>query len=379
MTRRLKIIADNNIPFLKGVLEPYAAMEYIKGSDISKAYVKEADAMIIRTRTKCNEALLEGTNIRFIATATIGADHIDADYCKARNIKWINAPGCNAGSVMQYMASVLMRLKTDYDLTLSRMTLGVVGFGHVGSKVVKLGRTLGMKVLINDPPLQRAGVTGEFTSLNHLMEQADIISFHVPLNLSGPDKTLHLANKAFFDRLKKKPFIINSSRGEVHDTAALKIALKKFQVSGAVLDVWENEPSIDQELLELVEFATPHIAGYSADGKANGTAMSVNALSEFFGLELHPWFPESIPAPDSLNLKVEDAGLPDEAILRDLILTTYDVKSDDSRLRNNIASFETLRAEYPLRREFHVFNVQKAKQRKSLDEKLSNLGFNVVT
>ena len=249
----MKIIADNKIPYLKGVLEPLANIEYYPGKEINAAKLKNADALIIRTRTKCDKTLLSGSSVKYIATATIGFDHIDTAYCDANNIQWTNAPGCNSGSVMQYMASALIRIAFKHNFSLSDKTIGIVGVGHVGSKVAKLATALGIKVLLNDPPRERIEGSKEFVSLEEIQKNADIISFHVPLNLGGPDKTYRLFNKDFLNGIKNEAVIINTSRGEIVSEKILKEGLKNKRISAAVLDVWENEPEIDEGLLKLVD------------------------------------------------------------------------------------------------------------------------------
>ncbi|MDP3582352.1 MAG: 4-phosphoerythronate dehydrogenase, partial [Ignavibacteria bacterium] len=298
MNNRIKIVADDKIPFLKGVLEPFADVIYLPPKEISRETVKDADALLVRTRTKCNADLLENLSVKFIATATIGFDHIDGAYCDANKIRWMSAPGCNSSSVQQYIASALVTIAANKKFKLSDKTIGIVGVGNVGSKVEKLASALGMKVLLNDPPRARKEGGEKFVSLDELVEKSDIITFHVPLNKAGVDKTFHLADEKFFEKFNKSKIMINSSRGEVVETNALKLAVKDGSVSDLVLDVWENEPNIDSELLELTDIATPHIAGYSADGKANGTAICVNALSEYFNLGLEKnWYPKEIPNP----------------------------------------------------------------------------------
>ena len=333
--KKIHIIADDKIPFLKGVFDDVATVSMYPGKDINAGLIREADALIIRTRTRCNRDLLEGSTVRFIASATIGYDHIDTEYCREKGIQWTNAPGCNASSVEQYIVSVLLNLAVSRDIRLGDMTIGVIGVGNVGSKVARVAKVLGMKVLLNDPPRARTEGNEGFVNLETIMEQADVITFHVPLNREGQDKTLHLASEKFFGRLPKKPFLINSSRGEVVDGEALIGALRTGKLAAACLDVWENEPDISGELLDLLDIATPHIAGYSADGKANGTMMSVRAVSRFFGLGLDDWTPRSVPAPDNPSIVVDCTGMDETEILSEVYLSSYDVRSDDERLRED--------------------------------------------
>ena len=371
----MKIIADNKIPFLKGVLETSAEVIYAPGPEISAAMVKDADALIVRTRTQCNASLLEGSAVKFIATATIGFDHIDADYCASKGIDWTNAPGCNSASVMQYIAAALAHLSEKHQFNFAEKTLGIVGVGNVGTKVAKLASLLGMKVLLNDPPRERKEGKGKFVSLSEIQEKADIVSFHVPLNKEGVDKTHHLFDKKFLNHIKPKTIIINTSRGEVVSNNVLKNALKEKNMKAAVLDVWENEPKVDLELLELVEIATPHIAGYSADGKAMGTALSVQAVSRFFNLGLDNWFPENIPSPPNKTITINCEGLSKQEVINKAILATYNISRDDAALRNSVDTFEKQRDDYPVRREFNTFKIDLINDKISSLKILKELGF----
>jgi erythronate-4-phosphate dehydrogenase len=298
----MKVVVDTHIPFIQGVLEKYAEVVYRDGREISRSDVLDADALIVRTRTKCNRYLLEGTNVRFIASATIGYDHIDTAFCHANNIFWTNAAGCNSSSVQQYIAAALFHLAEELKFELSHKTIGIVGVGNVGSKVARLCTALGMHVLLNDPPRERCEGSKGFVSLDTIVKDAEIVTFHVPLNMDGDDRTFHLVDEKL---LSKSQVLINSSRGEVVDSEALKVSLQGKMLAECVLDVWEREPEMDTQLLGLVEIGTPHIAGYSIDGKANGTSMSVQAFSRFFGLDLNDWYPEKVPLPASTVLEAD--------------------------------------------------------------------------
>ena len=371
----MKIIIDDKIPYIKGALEPFAEVLYLPGNKTTPEVVKDADAIITRTRTICNEALLAGSTVKFIATATIGYDHIDTSYCDQAGISWTNAPGCNSKSVEQYIASALMALAEKKNFSLTEKTIGIVGVGNVGSKVSRLCEIFGMKVLLNDPPRVRTeGIKG-FVEMEEILEKADIITLHVPLNLDGEDKTYHLADDLFFSTAKKHPIIINSCRGEVTDTLSLKAALKSGQISGAVIDCWENEPELDHELLDLVDLATPHIAGYSKDGKANGTSMSIRALNKFFGLGINNWKCSGVELPQSTEILIDGTGKTTQQILAEAIFSTYDIREDDKRLRNSVETFEKQRGDYPVRREFPTFNIIcKINNIKTIN-KLNQLGF----
>lgn len=380
MDKKIKIIADNKIPFLKGVLEPYCNIEYMSPAQITRESLNGADALIIRTRTKCNAQLLEGTGVKFIATATIGHDHINAEYCSKNNIKWVNAPGCNSASVNQYITSALLSFQERLDIKLSDMTIGIIGVGNVGSKIEKTAGLLGMKVLLNDPPRFRNENNPKFVPLDKIIESADIITFHVPLNKGGADNTFHLADKQFFSKLSKPVILINSSRGEVVEGDALKEAIKAGKITASVLDVWENEPGIDNELLRMVDIATHHIAGYSSDGKANGTSVCVNAVSEFFNLGMRKnWYPENIPVPfDPTELIIDCSGLTIEKVVYMAVNHTYDIMFDDAELKRFPENFEKLRDYYRIRREFQAFKIVLQNSTPAAGKLLAAMGFDVI-
>lgn len=379
MTSKIKIIADDKIPFLEGVFEPYADIEYYPGKEISNEIVKNADALIIRTRTICNEQLLINSNVKIIATATIGYDHIDTEYCESHNIKWLNAPGCNATSVMQYVASALLNLANKNDFYLLEKTIGIVGVGNVGRRVQKLAETFGMNTLLNDPPRERAEGSKQFCSLEKIVRESDIITLHVPLIENGIDKTLHLFNSEIFENLSQSPIFINTSRGEVVDSAELRKAIDEKKVGNVVLDVWENEPDIDLKLMDKTAIATSHIAGYSSDGKANGTAVCVNAINGFFDLGIMKnWYPCDIPVAEHGNrLTIDGKNKYDQKIFSEAILPTYDVMIDDRNLRKNHSEFELLRGNYPVRREFSNYQIELVHCHTRIIEKLINMNFNI--
>jgi erythronate-4-phosphate dehydrogenase len=374
----MKIVADDKIPFLRGVLEPYAEVVYLPGVKIGREDVKDADALITRTRTRVNGDLLEGTKVKFVATATIGYDHIDTKYLEERGIRWTNAPGCNSGSVMQYIAAALSRLSADKGFRFQGSTLGVIGVGHVGSKVARMAGILGMKVLLNDPPRQRKEGPEQFVPLEELLEASDVVTLHVPLNKTGEDRTLGMADDQFLNRMNRGSILINSSRGPVVLDKALKEALGRGMLGGAVLDVWNHEPAIDPELMEQVDIATPHIAGYSADGKANGTSMSVQAVARFLGLPLTDWYPAEVPAPSEPVITLHPEERDREEILRRVILHTYPIDRDDKNLREHPEKFEQLRGDYPLRREFGSYSIRMKRKDPELEEKLKQLNFKMI-
>lgn len=350
----MQIVADDKIPFLKGVFEPYAEVHYLPGGAIRQEDLRNADALITRTRTRCNRELLAGTPVRFIATATIGFDHIDAAAMKELEIDWTNAPGCNARSVAGYLAAAL----TGFQRPLRGLTLGVVGVGNVGRQIVETGEALGMRVLRNDPPrAEREGSAG-FSELAQLLEESDFITLHVPLERGGAHPTFHLADEVFLNAMKPGAVLLNTSRGEVADNPALKRALLAGTLRAAVLDVWENEPEIDRELLAQVFRGTPHIAGYSADGKANGTAMAVQAVARKFGIEpLYEWRPSALPAPEPATIDLAAAASPEEQLAL-ACNTACDLLRDDADLRRDPGRFEQLRGNYRIRREAPAYTIR---------------------
>ena len=336
----MKVIVDNKIPYIAGEIEKIAdKVVYLPGDAFTKEEVKEADALVVRTRTHCNRDLLEGSQVKFIVTATIGFDHIDTEYCHEAGIAWTNCPGCNAGSVEQYIHSVLLLLKREMGLKLEEATLGIVGVGHVGSRVKRMAESLGMKVLLNDPPRADKGEKG-FVDLRTIASESDVITFHTPLIKEGIYRTCHLVDKDFLFSLKRNPVIINSSRGEVVDTASLLIALSAGKVKDAVIDTWEYEPVISRELMEVAFLATPHIAGYSADGKANATRMSLEALARFFGVEA-----------DFCVMPPEYSGIQFSDDAEEAYLQAYNPTRDSEWLKKCPEKFEWFRGSYPLRRE----------------------------
>ena len=280
----MHLVIDNKIPFIEGKAERLGTCTYLPGSAITAEDVRDADVLIVRTRTHCNRALLEGSRVQLVVTATIGHDHIDKAYLSAAGIAWANCPGCNATSVGQYvrnalrLASAAGHLDPRFALdTLPHpLTVGIVGCGHVGTAVIRALEAEGCRTLHCDPP------KGAPYTLDDLAREADVICLHTPLTTTGPCPTFHLADEAFFRSLRKRPLFLNAARGECMDTAAVKTALREGLIRQAIIDTWEKEPDIDRELLEAAFITTPHIAGYSADGKARGTQMALEAVARHF-------------------------------------------------------------------------------------------------
>ncbi|MDR2385696.1 MAG: 4-phosphoerythronate dehydrogenase [Tannerella sp.] len=377
--KRPLIIADDRIPFLRGIMEEYADIRYLSGAKISAPDIKDADALFTRTRTLCNKSLLENSNIQLICTATIGYDHIDTAYCDQAGIRWANAPGCNSSSVQQYIMAAIMTLIHDKNLKIDTLTLGITGVGNVGSKVAQAARTLGIRILTNDPPKKEMHDTEyEFVELDELLAQSDIVTCHVPLEKEGKYPTYHLAGEEFFSRMKQNAFFINSSRGAVTDSEALKRAAET-KLSAFMLDVWEGEPDIDKYLLEKAFIATPHIAGYSADGKANGTSACIREFATFFGIEeLKNRYPDHIPPPpvDTVIL-LNGKNKPAEQIYYEAITHAYPIREDSNRLKTAPEKFEELRGNYWTRREFKNFSIRPQNVDNNILRSLEKTGFNI--
>jgi len=345
----MKVVADTNIPFLKGVLEPYAEVEYLDGRSIDREALLDADALIIRTRTRCNEETLSGTRVKMISSATIGMDHIDIPWCKAHGIDVQNAEGCNAGCVADYVFRARYGVASRRAIKLDEAVIGIIGVGNVGKKVEYMARTLGFKVLLNDPP--RAAKEGPegFVSLEELLEKATVVTLHVPLD----ETTRGMAGEDFFSRMQPGSIFINASRGEVVDEGALIHARPKL--GALVLDTWCNEPNVNPNLIELCDIATPHIAGYSYQGKQNGTAMAVQALARHFGIEplmnFRPALEDEAMTPTILDLWGKSQGE-----IAAVMQYNYPIFTDDFLFRSSPESFEKLRSEYNYRREFSLDN-----------------------
>lgn len=360
----MKFIVDKTIPYIKGHLETIGEVVYLASEDFTPEQIKDADALVIRSIIKCTPELLKGSKVKLITTATIGFDHIDIDYCDRNGIKWTNSPGSNAESVGQYIVNVLIAYCGTRGLDfLKGKTLGIVGVGHVGSVVLRYAKHLGMRVLLNDPPrVEQEGEAG-FVSLKEIAEEADIITFHTPLTKKGAHATYHLADRTFFESLKKKPLIINASRGSVVDNNALIEALEKKQIEQAIIDCWENEPNISCELLEKVQIGTPHIAGFSADGKANGSIACLNEISRFFKREI-PTIGSLVPPKPKNDIIDLDAF--ERLRLEHAMLATFDPLMVDKQLRLAPDKFEEMRSNYDHPREFKAYYIKHATEKERL-------------
>lgn len=373
MNSKIKIIADADIPFLKGVIEPFADIVYLKGSEINALAVIDADALLIRTRTNCNAGLLENSRIKFIASATIGTEHVDKEYCKKKGIYFTAAPGCNAWGVVQYVITAIFSVCNKLGSDPRCMTLGIVGAGNVGERLAQTALLFGINVLRCDPPLKellakdpeyfktasaaQRGEIGEFYvdrsllsssdyfSLNELLEKSDIVSLHTPLN----DSTREMVSDEFLSKMKKGAIFINSSRGEV--TNEKELISHVNNLGAIVTDVWTGEPFLNLDLMDISIIATPHIAGYSLEGKANATRIVVNKLGGFYGIDDLAKFSIELPLVPSYNF-VSDGNISGFKNIVNLLEKIYSIEDDVKLLKSKPGSFEHLRGNYKYRREF---------------------------
>ncbi|MDP4174028.1 MAG: 4-phosphoerythronate dehydrogenase [Bacteroidota bacterium] len=357
-----KLVVDENISYAAEAFSKFGQVKLMHGRKIDRQALSDADALIIRSITNVNEELLKGTPVKFVGTATIGTDHIDKGYLRENGIAFSSAKGCNADAVAEYVYSAMFHIMGKKGLTLKDKTLGVVGIGNIGSRVVRLGKVLGLNVLENDPPLERKTKEKGFVELKEVLS-ADIITFHVPLNLGGEDNTYHLLDKEKLSLIKKDAILINASRGPVIDNEALLELKKKNDYISVALDVWEKEPGFDQRLLKTIEIGTPHIAGYSLEGKVNGTEMIFKALSSYLksGLSFNPELP--IVPDQQITLK---ANASKESILNKAFSYAYEISQDDVQMRKALEMteeekakyFDLLRKDYKLRREFSNYLIR---------------------
>ncbi|RON98824.1 4-phosphoerythronate dehydrogenase [Pseudomonas moraviensis] len=357
------IVADENIPLLDAFFAGFGEIRRVPGRSIDRATVEQADVLLVRSVTNVNRTLLEGSKVRFVGTCTIGTDHLDLDYFNEAGITWSSAPGCNARGVVDYVLGSLMTLAEIEGVDLSQRTYGVVGAGEVGGRLIKVLKGLGWNVKVCDPPRQIEG--GDYVSLEQIIQQCDVISLHTPLTRSGDDATWHLFDQQRLRQLKQGAWLINAARGPVVDNAALREVLLKREDLQAVLDVWEKEPEVDVALAELCVLATPHIAGYSLDGKQRGTAQIYQAYCAFIGQSADIQLSDLLPA--AWLSEVSLHGDSDSAwALAMLCRGVYDPRRDDADFRRSLvgnvaeqrAAFDVLRKQYPVRREIEGLKVR---------------------
>ncbi|MFQ6035892.1 MAG: 4-phosphoerythronate dehydrogenase [Sedimentisphaerales bacterium] len=397
----MKIVADENIPFVAECFSSIGQVIAVSGREITPGVVADADVLLVRSITRVDSSLLAGSKVRFVGTATIGCDHIDTEYLSCRNIGFASAPGSNANSAAEYVIAALLEIADKYNINLEDKSIGIIGVGNVGSRVAKKAAALGMKLYLNDPPLQRtvaasssawrwpspslrdeAATQVEYLPIEELFD-CDFITLHTPLTFEGIDKTFHLADERFFKSLKPDSVFINTSRGGVVESSALKAAIRTGRFKAVVLDVWENEPSIDTELLQMVDIGTPHIAGYSLDGKVAGMIMIYNELCKYFELEPKFSVKDFLPEPAVPELKINPHSDSEQDVLLEIVKKIYNISEDDRKLRRILKEkaekrgefFDNLRKNYPVRREFQNTKVIVDSKNSSLAKKLEGIGF----
>jgi len=395
----VKIIADRNIPFVAECFSSIGEVEVVPGREMTAGIVREADILLVRSVTPVDSELLANSKVRFVATATIGFDHVDTEYLAKNNVGFASAPGSNANSAAEYVIAALLNVAQKKSYDLQGKSIGIIGVGNVGSRMAKKAVALGMKIYLNDPPLRRQTGDAKYLPIEQLYD-CDFVTLHTPLTFEGIDKTFHLADEKFFKSLKVGCVFLNTSRGGVVDTEALKAAIGSGKFGAVVLDVWENEPNIDTELLEMVDIGTPHIAGYSLDGKITGMIMIYEAACKYFGLQAKYCVEDFLPEPAVPQFGVEAKAGTEQDVVRQTVEKIYDISRDGSNLRQILSEprekrgefFDNLRKTYPVRREFQNTRIilatedtegteDKLKQNsaeKAVAGKLTGIGFKVA-
>lgn len=378
----MKILADENIPQVKEAFSQFGEVKLTHGRYISNEMLKETDILVVRSITNVNEDLLADTNVKFVGTATIGTDHIDKEYLKSRNIYFADAAGCNSFSVAEYVIAALTDQFTKKKKTFEDKKIGIIGFGNIGTKVTRFAKALGFETIINDPPLERKLGSGEFGDLEDALN-CDVVTFHVPLNKSGIDKTYHLLNEENFGHIKSGALLINTSRGPVVKNSSLKKQLQDGNDIDIVLDVFENEPNIDLDLLTMTDIGTAHIAGYSLEGKLNGTYFIYKKLCEQFNIDAkwQPIYPEIFESIIEIDARQEIIE-----ILFEICKRIYDINFDSQLLKKSAIEkveepgkyFDHLRKTYRVRREFNNYTIKLSLPDERLKSILETLRFKVI-
>lgn len=378
--KTIKTVCSANMPYVKEAFSTLGKTIVLDGRSIQASDVKDADLLAIRSTTKVNRDLLDGSCVRFVGTATIGTDHLEKEYLGKNGVEWCYSPGCNANSVSEYIAAALLTLAVRHSIDLKNKTIGVIGVGNVGRIVAKKAEILGLRVLRNDPPRARAEHSSEeFVEIDQVLKEADIITMHVPITKTGRDATYHMVDESFLEKAKPGVIFINAARGPVVDTDALLSAIESGTVSHTVIDTWEGEPDFNKHLLNKADIGTPHIAGHSFEGKVTGTVMVYKEACRFLGIE-PTWSPDSLlPEPIVPEITIDAKGRNDTNILRDIVHRVYNIEADDKHLRDfgsdHAAHFDSFRSNYPMRREFRFTQIKVINASISLKTKIVNLGF----
>ncbi len=383
----MKIVCAETVLLGREAFSSAGDTEVLPDREITQKHLTDADALIVRSKTAITPDLLHGTAVKFVGTATAGTDHIDAEHLRAQGIYWCAAPGCNANSVSEYLVAALLVLRRRHGFNLEGKTIGVIGCGNVGSRVVKKCEALGMRVLRNDPPLAAVAADPDFSPLEYVLAESDIVTLHVPLVKSKPWPTERLADYLFFEQLKPGAIFINAARGSVCDYDALLAARQSGAVSRSVVDVWSPEPAFRTDVLKLADLASPHIAGHSYEGKLNGTIACYNELCNFFEIPKQWDIAASLPAPQVPKIDVDCIGRDDEEVLLEIIEQVYDIETDDRLIREaatehdleRARSFDALRKDYRVRREFMNTTVHAKNASQQLRQKIRDLGFSLCS
>ncbi len=377
----MKIIADSDIPFVKEAFADFGSVYIIPANEITRELCKDASILLVRSVTKVDEALLEGSSIKFVATATIGTDHIDTVYLADQQIGFASAPGSNANSVAEYVIAAILQLAKRGKCDIRKSTLGIIGAGNVGSRVFKMAESLGIRCLLNDPPKKRLTESDFYVSLEAVLEKSDIISLHVPLTFDGPDKTVHMVNENFIASMRDHAILINTSRGKVLDEAGISDVIER-KIGGLVLDVWENEPAVNLKLLTLADIATAHIAGYSFNGKINGVAMVHDAACAFFYKEKR-WYAENIlKTLENRTINLDTSKNP----IDNAVESAYSIMRDTKKLKKIVSMesekqrgyFKEIRRNYPQRLEFPHFSIPHGNIDPNTCRILEEIGFSLM-
>ncbi|MDM8559211.1 4-phosphoerythronate dehydrogenase PdxB [Candidatus Parabeggiatoa sp. HSG14] len=377
----MQIIADENIPFVREAFTSLGEIRTVVGRHLSHIDLAEASVLLVRSVTQVNEKLLAGTTVRFVGTATIGLDHIDLAYLQQQNIGFASSPGCNATAAAEYVISALLITAEQQGFQLRDKTVGIIGCGNVGYRVLTKLEALGVHCIIHDPPLNEKNSHLNYVDLDTVLS-ADIITLHVPLSKTGYYPTYHLVNADFLAKLQKDVILVNTSRGAVVDETALLETLANCPAISIILDVWKNEPNINPLLLQRATLGTPHIAGYSFDGKVRGTEMLYSAVCDYFQ---HPpiWQAQTFLPTSPLTHLSFSTTVDDNTAINTAVMACYDVRRDDAALRRMTQAthpstyFDNLRKHYPMRREFSCIEIELPPEKTELAKQLRGLGFQV--
>lgn len=381
----ITMVAGENILYAKEAFAPLGTLTFLQDRSIDSSDLQDTNVLLIRSVTRVDKALLQGTPVEFVGSASAGTDHLDEAYLQANHIALATAAGSNANSVAEYVMASLLFVAKQQGFSLSGKSIGIVGVGNIGKLVKSKAEALGMHPILNDPPLAELGHHIDHRPLEEALG-CDVVTLHTPLTTGGPHPTYHLLNERTFKWIQPTAVFINAARGEVVETQALLNAITRQQIGPTVIDVWEQEPGISWELFQAVTLGTPHVAGHSLDAKANGTFMVYEALCHYLGID-RQWDPvQSLPPPRIPSLEIAAGRKSDEDIVREAVLNIYDVEMDYQHMQQLLevapearaAGFDRLRKHYPVRREFHRTSLTFPPQTQKLQDMFAKLGFSKI-